>query len=136
MNSLAKIIGLSFAGLVMNSATCFAAPLWTTADYGVTTTVPSATPSHNKTGDVYYSNNVPIIKNLILCLIVVILLMWMGSFGCRVADALERSWIRKQATIKKSGGQRPSTPEHQMEAQVLEQGEEDGISGQHCQSPG
>lgn len=112
----------------MNSATCFAAPLWTTSDYGDIPTAPS-TQSHNETGDVYYVNNGPIIKNLILCLIMVIILMCVGSIGCRVADALERSWIRKQAAIRKSGGQRPGTSEDQMEAQVSEQGGEDGGGG-------
>lgn len=62
--------------------------------------------------------------------------MWMGSIGCRVTDAFEKSWIRKLAAIKKSGGQRPSTTEDQMEAQVSEQGGEDGTSGQDCHSPG
>lgn len=119
----------------MNSATCFAAPLWTTADYGDIPT-PPAIQSHNKTGDVYYVNNVPIIKNLVLCLMMVIILMWMGSVGCRVADALERPWIRKQAAIKKSGGHRPGTSEDQMEAQVSEQGGENGGSKQDSQSPG
>lgn len=48
MKSSAKILGLSFTGLVMNSATCFVAPLWTKADYGDTPTAPSATQSHDK----------------------------------------------------------------------------------------
>lgn len=53
-----------------------------------------------------------------------------------MANALERPWIRKQAAIKKSGGHRPGTSEDQMEAQVSEQGGENGGSKQDSQSPG